>query len=459
MRTGVLLAYRRADDPRVAHFLEDPEPLLRVEAARAIYDRPIRAALPALARFAGAKSPFTEDEAQTHHAWHRRVIGAALAVGDSGSALGLAAHAADEGNPLAMRSLALESLASFTVPGPRDLAMGWWRPLPERERTVVHAAFDAHGARLVDDPDLGDRALEIASAYDRLVLDEADLVALVEDAGRTPSRRIAALSALSKRPEVAPATARAAAETALASGVPLLRAEARDVLAKHDPAAALAALRGMPADATLRERQRGYQTLAALDHPDAGLAVQDAFGALTAGQLPNGVALDVMDLVRARGDATQNEALEVWRGSRETQGWWALDGGDVARGQRVFQGNGDCARCHGAGGHGAGAGPQLEGLVEKRGAEYVLESILEPQAEVVQGFAQMSVVLRDGTVVGGTLVGDTPEGIVLRGADGEQRFAAGEIASRSAPISAMPPIGAALPDRELRDLMAYLKTL
>ena len=49
VRMGVLLAMRRLADPAVANYLNDPEPSLVLEAARAINDVPIAAAIPKLA--------------------------------------------------------------------------------------------------------------------------------------------------------------------------------------------------------------------------------------------------------------------------------------------------------------------------------------------------------------------------------------------------------------------------
>ena len=179
VRLGALLVLRRAADPRVADFLIDPEPALRVEAARAIYDVPIRAALPALAALAGTQHGFRADDRQTSQAFHRRVIGAALAVGSRAAAVALAAHAADVDNPASMRRMALESLGHFTAPQPRDLAMGWYRPLAQRSTEVVYAALDEYGLALVRDDDLGDRALEVASAYGRIPLEDSELLGLI----------------------------------------------------------------------------------------------------------------------------------------------------------------------------------------------------------------------------------------------------------------------------------------
>ena len=180
---------------------------------------------------------------------------AALAVGTPYAARSLAAHALDVRNPSSMRELALEGLGSFTQPAPRDLAMGWWRPQPERPTEVVHAAFDAHGAALVADRLLGDRALEIAAGYDRLVLPDAELIDIVWDAGERPERRAAALAALSRRRGADPDGVVGAARAALASDDAGLRIAARRELAKRAPAEALESIAALGPEAPTTERQ------------------------------------------------------------------------------------------------------------------------------------------------------------------------------------------------------------
>ncbi len=67
VRMGVLLALRRTEDPDVARFLNDADPLLVVEAARAINDVPIDAAMPelaALVRRSGLSRPLRLSRAQ-----------------------------------------------------------------------------------------------------------------------------------------------------------------------------------------------------------------------------------------------------------------------------------------------------------------------------------------------------------------------------------------------------------
>ena len=55
-RMAILLAMRRREDPEIARFLSDVDPLIVLEAARAIHDVPIPAALPGLAKLAVASN-------------------------------------------------------------------------------------------------------------------------------------------------------------------------------------------------------------------------------------------------------------------------------------------------------------------------------------------------------------------------------------------------------------------
>jgi hypothetical protein len=154
VRMAVLLVLRRAADLRVASFLSDADPLLVVEAARAIHDVPIREASPALAAL--VRLPGSEDS-ETSYALHRRVIDANLVLGSEAAALALAAHAANPAYPKEMRALALEALGEFAQPRSREIVWGSWRPLAERDPAVVHAALDQYGRTLIEG-DLGERS-------------------------------------------------------------------------------------------------------------------------------------------------------------------------------------------------------------------------------------------------------------------------------------------------------------
>jgi putative heme-binding domain-containing protein len=389
------------------------------------------------------------------------VIDANRLLGSEAAASALAAHAADETLPEAMRRLALDALAEFVKPGPRDYVWGSWRPQPERDPAVVYAALDRFGRTLVEG-DLGDRALEVALAHGRVPLDDDELLARVEDESAAADARAGSLRALASRG--ASADLERALAVARSADAALLRAEARDALAALRPADALPALAAARFEGEPLERQRAFAALAKLADPGADALLAEALERLDAGSLEPAVQLDLVDAVRARGTPALLERLAAYEARAGAAGLFAsrafaLEGGDAARGRLVFQGQGDCQRCHGDAGHGAGAGPPLEGLGARRDRAYLLRSVLEPSADLVDGFATLSVTLRDGSIVSGTLVSEQDGELVLETGGQQQRIAAAEVAERIGPVSAMPPNGLALAPRDLRDLVAYLATL
>jgi putative heme-binding domain-containing protein len=463
VRLGALLALRAWGDARVARFLADADRFLVAEAARAIHDVPIPEARPRLAALLGGLAPAAEGDLQTGFALHRRAIAANLAEGRAEHASALAAYAANAQHAKALREIALEALAQFAQPAPRDLVLGFYRPLPERPRELVWPALDAHGRALVAG-DLGERALAIASDYGRLPLDDAELAARADDERTPPEAREPALRALAARAGAREA-ALGSARRALASDAPALRAAARDVLAQLAPQEGVSALLSLAADAPLVERQRAWATLARADDPRAEEAIARALGALAAGTLAVEEQLDVLEAARQRGSdalATKLAAFEASlpAGDLVARNAFALDGGDAARGARVFESEAaQCLRCHGSGGHGAGAGPDLAGVAQRHDARGLLESLLVPNAKIAGGFGSVSVTLRGGEVVTGVQTRESADTIVVDTAGGvSRRIALREVAARTPPASAMPPTALALSPRELRDLVAYLKT-
>jgi putative heme-binding domain-containing protein len=138
---------------------------------------------------------------------------------------------------------------------------------------------------------------------------------------------------------------------------------------------------------------------------------------------------------------------------------FALAGGDAERGRLVFQGQGDCQRCHGSAGHGAGVGPDLDGISDRRDRAFLLRSLLEPSAEIADGFATLSITRHDGSIVSGTLLGEEDDALRLQVGNEELRIPLAEVKERVGPVSAMPPNGLALSPADLRDLVAYVATL
>ena len=61
-----------------------------------------------------------------------------------------------------------------------------------------------------------------------------------------------------------------------------------------------------------------------------------------------------------------------------------------------------CIRCHRIGGEGSSeVAPDLTGIGERRDREYILESIVAPNAQSAEGFETSLIVLKDGTQYSG----------------------------------------------------------
>jgi putative heme-binding domain-containing protein len=88
--------------------------------------------------------------------------------------------------------------------------------------------------------------------------------------------------------------------------------------------------------------------------------------------------------------------------------------GDPAKGEKVFTGTGGCATCHMVNGRGGLLGPDLSRVGAARSADYLVESIREPDKELSDGmldpnnhyglplvYDTVTVVLKNGEKVVG----------------------------------------------------------
>jgi len=467
VRLGALLILRRLEDARIADFLSDTDPYLVVEAARAIYDLPLDNAMDELGALAITLPLDMGDDEGNTFALHRRVIGANLRLGSEAGANRLAAHASNPANPERMRRIALDALANYTAPQPRDLANSYWRPLPERPTPIVYAALDRYGLALLAS-DLDAEAMKVALKYGRVPLSNSELAAIVADSEADPALRASSLDTLAMRS--APQLDHAIA-TGLDSTATELRIAARAALATQNPEAALASIADLPSDAPVAEAQNAYRVLAALGargYSGADQRLAEDLDRLTNGALRADVALDLVEAAETRDDSLKL-SLDTWRGSLPTDDplapyRTALEGGDAGAGKATFSTAGDCLRCHSVASEGGVVGPPLTNIGSLLNRERLLESVIEPNTRLAPGYATISVELQDGTHITGTLQGETDAqlSIAVDPGHGEPILSyidKTQIANQTTPASAMPPMGRVLPLRDLRNLIEYLATL
>ena len=137
----------------------------------------------------------------------------------------------------------------------------------------------------------------------------------------------------------------------------------------------------------------------------------------------------------------------------------AIGGANVSNGHAIFQRT--CGACHKLYGEGGAIGPDLTGS-NRGNLEYLLSNVLNPNAEVQDAYRMVVVTTRDGRTHTGNIVSETDRQLTLRvvGRD-PVSINKPDIQSREATSTSMMPPGLfdALVDREVIDLVAYLRTL
>ncbi len=449
VRLVSLLAQRQWADPQIATFLRDADPGLVLEAARAIHDERIAGALPALAAMSA-------DVAAAATPLLRRILGAHRILGRGQDAAALWDYATRSDAPENMRVEALEILAEWAEPDGQDRVLGEWRALPARNTLVARSTGTKSLGTLLASGTPGRVARAACVTAERLKVSGvgALLAAAAGQAqhdGETRARALATLERIGTAGEAV-----AVARTVDADAPLPLRRTARDVLARAEPAAAVPILASLARDARadMAERRGAIETLASLDGPAANGAIEALVSALADGTVvPTALRLDVLEAGVTRGQqaAQGHLATSPFDGCTE--------GGNQKAGERLFREHpaAQCMRCHGYGGTGGQAGPTLDGIGKLRDRAYLLRALTEPGTDIAEGFAQVTVTKKDGSILAGIIKSESTDELVLIDANSQEvRVPKNEITDRETGGSAMPPMGSLLTRREIRDLVEFL---
>jgi cytochrome c oxidase cbb3-type subunit III len=135
--------------------------------------------------------------------------------------------------------------------------------------------------------------------------------------------------------------------------------------------------------------------------------------------------------------------------------------GDARRGADLYRAQG-CAACHTIQGAGGVLGPDLTAIGTVRGAPYLRESLVKPDAHHPSEYRVARIVTPDGAPLRGIVLDEDVFWIHLRDADGSVRTIqkTGDMRVEREPEGTlMPSYESRLSDVELTDLVAYLATL
>ena len=140
----------------------------------------------------------------------------------------------------------------------------------------------------------------------------------------------------------------------------------------------------------------------------------------------------------------------------------ALAKGDAARGERIYRRTElACVACHAIGGAGGKVGPDLTSIGASAPPDYLVESLLYPNAKVKEGFHSVVIATKDQRDLSGMIVRETASEVILRDATNQEvSVAVSNIARRTSVGSLMPAglVDHLLPDERL-DLIKFLSLL
>src|SRR5262249_42159270 len=137
---------------------------------------------------------------------------------------------------------------------------------------------------------------------------------------------------------------------------------------------------------------------------------------MLARQVPLELQLDVLSAAQKRNTPALKEQLQQYDARRPPSDRLrffreAIAGGDAANGRKIFfeRPEASCVRCHKINGEGGDVGPDLSHIGAQKDREYLLESLIFPNAKIAEGFETVIVTLKSGM---------TYAGIIKRDADG-----------------------------------------
>ena len=494
VRLGILLTFRRFQHDAISQFLDDPLPELVLEAARAICDVPIPAALPDLANrmnvVAASKDPRWKDTliertalataghgVRSRRRWLndwwsggdrwkesflRRSINAHFRLGTADNAMALAEFAANSENLVRMRAEALLALSDWTVPSEFDRVLGTHRPLTPRDGYVVSEVMTPYRNAFMDDSDQIVRSafMKVVAQFDNLA-NQVNVFELLSDTSKTTMARIDALRLLHIKNDQ---NLKSALSIALSDDDPLLWNTATSIVLQQDTGHGIDLLKSALQDGSLRQQQFALRSLADLDDARSIALLKNQLEMFLSGVLRKELCLDVLEACRNKKKfasllRTYDDSLDAMDELATFQ--VSLYGGDSERGHRLITSRqAECLKCHQLNGMGGTAGPDLAKVAVGDPREYLLEALIQPSAKMARGYQYVTILTERGRAVSGRLVSQDEDHLLIQPQEGPlvelDRNSVDEQLEANSP---MPSFKDRLSRRQLRDVIEFLISL
>ncbi|EDM26189.1 hypothetical protein LNTAR_16618 [Lentisphaera araneosa HTCC2155] len=243
----------------------------------------------------------------------------------------------------------------------------------------------------------------------------------------------------------------------------LLALEAIMVIASNDSPLAAEEFKRLLQEAEPRVLQKSLEMVELLPSNVAKNLIHEVFSRFEEGTFPEEAQLELFRLADKYG---MNKSVTDFRNKSSLNDdikefMECLEGGSVDKGKSLFNSHptAQCLRCHTVNSVGGDAGPDLSQIARKFDSTYLLQSLVEPGAKIASGYGIINLTLKSGDHLSGILMKETPNYLSIKIGDELRKINRMDIETSQKPISTMPPMKFLLKKHELRDILAYLKTL
>jgi quinoprotein glucose dehydrogenase len=457
LRIAAVLILRRLSSEKVSLFLQDKDEYIVTEAARAINDDySIPAALPALAAT-------LKDKRFTSEPLLRRAINAALRVGGETELDNVIAFAQRKDIDKGIRAEALATLGTWASPSVMDRVDGRYRGVITRDQAPLKLKLQPVIAGLLQDDDA---AVVIATAkmLAELGVSENNIaLAKIFDESKSAEVRSAMLTALNQLKY-------SNIESIIKQGMSDDNADVRTTALGLVDGGTLSKetlndiSKTIFAKGSIKEQQQMLRVLSGTPASKTESILDGLITKMRNKELSNSLSLELAEAV----DSTKSTALKAKLASLKSGGSTladyqeALYGGNAQAGRRFFLTNSatECIRCHSVGGQGGEVGPNLSNIGNILTREQILQAMIEPSARLSPGYGMVVLTLKDGQTAAGVLTSESDHELILKTSEAEPlKIASSRIAKRENVPSSMPPMGAIMTKREIRDVVEFLSGL
>ena len=317
VRLAAVVALRKNKSDLVHRFLNDSDSQVVITAARAIHDLPLDSAMPKLAALVA--------DADADDAIIRRALNANVRLGKSTNAMAIARFAANGQAAEPRRIDALDALASWENPPPRDAVLGDWRPLPKRDWTEARDALATCFAEIVGGSEaVTAKAIGAAGKLQLLTVGQS-IAVVVADNQVADATRAAALRALAAIEYADIADVATRLESEFDSLPDQLAGALIEVLAKLDAERSLKLIKNILGNDDLASsdtangfvrQQMAIRTLGEMTDKKSAETVSELMNAILNDDFVDELRLDVVNACVTRKEPFLVEKLNAYRESQ-----------------------------------------------------------------------------------------------------------------------------------------------